>query len=100
MVVIVWKWEYEKENDSGNEKVRENSELERDFVIVRGIWNFEDENNEGESENKEGKREKGGAAERGLKFWRGKRKSGWVGKKTMGNVWHQMPHVFLFLFFI
>ena len=63
MVVIVWKWEYEKENDSGNEKVRENSELERDFVIVRGIWNFEDENNEGESENKEGKREKGGAHE-------------------------------------
>ena len=30
----------------------ENSELERDFVIVRGIWNFKDENNEGESENK------------------------------------------------
>ena len=59
MLVIVWKWEYEKENDSGNEKVRKNSELERDFVIVRGIWNFEDENNEGESENKEGKREKG-----------------------------------------
>ena len=41
----------------------ESSELERDFVIVRGIWNFEDENNEGESENKEGKREKGGAHE-------------------------------------
>ncbi len=63
MVVIVWKWECEKENDSGKEKEWENSELERDFVIVRGIWNFENENKEGESENKEGKRKKGGAYE-------------------------------------
>ena len=77
MVVIVWKWECEKENDSRKEKEWENSELERDFVIARGIWNFEDENKKGESENKEGKRKKGGA-EKGLKFWRGKGKGGWV----------------------
>ena len=43
----------------------ESSELERDFVIIRVNWNFEDENKERESEKfmktrRRGKREGGG----------------------------------------
>ena len=105
-------WECEKENNSGKEKVRESSELERDFVIVRGNWNFEDENKEGETENKEGKEgrgswwkleEEGKGRGVGGKLEILVKGKGWGGvpKISKGKGVVQMPPVFFFnLFFI